>query len=189
MIMIFDRIKREPQYFLPNKKDKQQLSKTLALEINHRKRKTDALIFLCIGTDKITGDCLGPLTGTKLKEKGYPYPVLGTLRHPVHAVNLSSTLTILQQKYTHPYLIVIDAAVGPADKIGCVSLSRSPICPGKGIKRPLPPVGNLSLTGIISEASDNCADDLPYTRLFLVNTLAEFICSAVIGSEKMYFID
>lgn len=183
IFMIFRNMQPEPQYFWPDADSEQRLVQSLTMEIHNRKENAGTLILLCIGTDKITGDCLGPLVGTKLQEHGYPHPVHGTLQHPVHAVNLSSTLTALQQKYPNPYLIVIDAAVGPADKIGCVSLSRSPICPGKGIRRPLPPVGNLSLTGIISEASENCADDLPYTRLFLVNTLAEFICRAVIGSE------
>lgn len=182
--MIFNRTQQESRYFLPNENNVYPLSLSLALEIRRQKKETDALILLCIGTDKITGDCLGPLTGTKLKEKGYPYPVHGTLKHPVHAINLSSTLASLQKKYIHPFLIVIDAAVGPANKIGCVSLSRSPIYPGKGILRPLPPVGNLSLTGIIGEASETCATDLPYTRLFVVNTLADFICRALIESNK-----
>ena len=31
------------------------------------------IIFLCIGTDKMTGDCFGPLVGTKLLKKLEPY--------------------------------------------------------------------------------------------------------------------
>lgn len=185
--MFFKKAQPLPKYFLPGAGISQQqaLAQTLAREIRFRKEKSDALIALCIGTDKITGDCLGPLVGTKLLERGCRYPIHGTLQHPVHAINLSSTLSILQKDYAHPFLLVIDAAVGPAEKIGCISLSCAPISPGKGICRPLPPVGNLSLTGIVGEASEHCAADLPYTRLFVVNTLADFICEAVMTTERL----
>lgn len=47
------------------------------------------LVFLCIGSDRITGDSLGPLIGYQLS----PYcsrifHVYGTLDDPVHALNL-----------------------------------------------------------------------------------------------------
>jgi len=31
--------------------------------------KISNLVFLCIGTDRITGDCFGPIVGAKLKKK------------------------------------------------------------------------------------------------------------------------
>ena len=108
------------------------MAKELAQAINLRKKDDDTLIALCIGTDKITGDCLGPLVGTKLRERGYTHPVCGTLQHPVHAVNLSATLASIRRHYSRPFLLVIDAAVGPADKIGCISFSYSPILSGSG---------------------------------------------------------
>jgi hypothetical protein len=40
------------------------------------------LMFLCIGTDRSTGDSLGPLVGTMLEEAGYPH-VIGTLQYPL----------------------------------------------------------------------------------------------------------
>ena len=177
---------QQPQYFLPDTDNQQTaLANALAQEVRYRKEKYRTLITLCIGTDKITGDCLGPLVGTKLLERGYSYPVHGTLQHPVHAVNLPSALSFVRKTYVRPFLLVIDAAVGPAEKIGCVSLSLSPIYPGKGVRHSLPPVGDLSLTGIVGEASEHCAADLPYIRLFTVNTLADFICEAVLESEKL----
>ena len=41
----------------------------MILEGMQEKRKTE-ILFLCIGTDRSTGDSLGPLIGYKLKEKG-----------------------------------------------------------------------------------------------------------------------
>ena len=56
----------------------------MILEGMQEKRKTE-ILFLCIGTDRSTGDSLGPLIGYKLKEKGMRNArVLGTLEEPVH---------------------------------------------------------------------------------------------------------
>lgn len=50
------------------------------------KKKETEILFLCIGTDRSTGDSLGPLIGYKLREKGMKNArVLGTLEEPVHA--------------------------------------------------------------------------------------------------------
>ena len=52
------------------------------------------VVFLCIGTDRSTGDSLGPLIGHKLREqerrRGFVprAAVFGTLDRPVHAMNL-----------------------------------------------------------------------------------------------------
>ena len=50
------------------------------------------LVFLCIGTDRATGDCLGPLVGSRLKSLSPSTAVYGTLETPVHATNLQETL-------------------------------------------------------------------------------------------------
>lgn len=175
------------QYFFPAKEEGFRFTQSLTKQISFLKKERENLILLCIGTDKITGDCLGPLVGTKLTENYFPLPVYGTLKYPVHAVNLTSILSSLHQKYSHPFFLVIDAAVGPAEKIGYVSLSRTPLYPGKGIHRPLPPVGDISITGIINEASYTSEIELPYTRLYLVNTLADFICKCLLESELAAF--
>ena len=58
----------------------------LLMEELRAKRKSE-IVFLCIGTDRSTGDSLGPLIGYKLKEKGIRNArIMGTLDHPVHAM-------------------------------------------------------------------------------------------------------
>ena len=47
------------------------------------------LVFLCIGSDRITGDSLGPLIGYQLSPYcSRVFHVYGTLDDPVHALNL-----------------------------------------------------------------------------------------------------
>lgn len=60
-----------------------QLSGLIQEEMTRRHKKK--LVFLCIGTDRSTGDSLGPLIGYKLKqERRRGTLVFGTLDRPVH---------------------------------------------------------------------------------------------------------
>ena len=51
---------------------------------------------VCIGTDRSTGDALGPLVGSYLRRWAPQLLVYGTLEEPVHATNLSETLARLK---------------------------------------------------------------------------------------------
>ena len=58
------------------------------------------LVFLCIGSDRITGDSLGPLIGYQLS----PYcsrifHVYGTLDDPVHALNLPDRISYIHSRH------------------------------------------------------------------------------------------
>ena len=173
-------------YFSPVEAEQERFAKILSHYILLHKQNQEELIVLCIGTDKITGDCLGPLVGTGLKEKKFPLPVFGTLQHPVHALNIADTVAGLKKHYRHPFFLAVDAALGAPEKIGTVTLSASPVSPGKGLQRPLEPVGNISITGITGEASDCASLHLPYTRLYLVNRLASFIIDSILRCSVNY---
>ena len=52
------------------------------------------IVFVCIGTDRSTGDSLGPLIGTLLVEKNiHPFHIYGSLENPIHALNLADKLS------------------------------------------------------------------------------------------------
>lgn len=139
-------------------------------------------VFLCIGTDRITGDCLGPLVGEKL-QKYYPdsTSIFGTLEHPVHALNLQYIITKIRLQFADPYIIVTDAALGLPGHIGNITLSTGAILPGEGLHKNLPPIGDLSITGIVNSCHGNADLLLQNTRLHLVNQLADFISSGLIS--------
>ena len=60
---------------------------------NYRK-----VVIICIGTDRSTGDSLGPLIGTFLEEVGLQrFHLYGTLDEPVHAINLEEKLKQIHQ--------------------------------------------------------------------------------------------
>lgn len=173
---------RQTLYFIPEKKNMPAFSNHLKNYIYFLKKEPENLILLCIGTDKITGDCLGPLTGSALQKSGCPLPVYGTLDAPVHAGNLPEMLSKIRSRHRRPFLLVVDAAVGAKEHVGQVTLCAKPLYPGTGVFRPLPPVGNISVTGIVHEASADSEFLLPCTGFYLVDRLAKYIADGIMRS-------
>lgn len=135
-------------------------------------------VILCIGTDRATGDCLGPLVGEQLQKYNHRYNVLGTLSYPVHALNLQKAINLIYNEVRHPFIIAVDAALGGRSHIGYISVSNCPISPGKGVNKKLPAIGDISITGIVNMLSHN-PGHLQSTRLYTVMTLADCIADAL----------
>jgi putative sporulation protein YyaC len=133
------------------------------------------IILLCIGTDRSTGDSLGPLTGTKFRIlNDYPH-IFGTLDDPVHATNLPGTIEQIQQQFASPFIVAIDACLGRMENIGCVTIGRGSLKPGAAVNKDLPPVGDIYMTGIVNVGGFMEHLVLQSTRLNLVMRMADTI--------------
>jgi len=152
------------------------------LQRNLSRQRTTVLI--CIGSDRATGDCLGPIIGYKLSHTNsfakqrhirHQIAVYGTLETPVHAKNLSETLTAIKKEYKNPLIIAIDASLGAKSHIGYVTLSESGLKPGIGVDKELPEVGDISITGIVNLSGVVSQMLLQTTRLHTVMRMADFI--------------
>ena len=137
-------------------------------------------VLLCIGTDRSTGDCLGPLVGTKTMagENGF-FKVYGTLDHPVHASNLKEKLREINTLYANPLIIAVDACLGKLDNVGCITIGDGSLLPGAGVNKDLPPVGQLHITGTVNMGGFMELLVLQNTRLNLVMRLADTIAGGL----------
>ncbi|HHY92098.1 MAG TPA: spore protease YyaC [Firmicutes bacterium] len=138
------------------------------------------LAAVCIGTDRSTGDALGPLTGSRLTELACPgLIVLGTLAEPVHATNLAEALGRLNQYAAAPLVIAVDACLGRLESVGSITLARGALRPGAGVNKNLPAVGDLHITGIVNVGGFMEYMVLQNTRLHLVYRMAQTIASSI----------
>ena len=152
--------------------------------------KYKELIILCIGTDRSTGDSLGPLVGYKLKPSLSRYEnvlVLGTLDEPVHAKNLEQKIKFIESNFTNPYIIAIDACLGRYDRVGCINIKKGPLKPGLGVNKKLPVVGDLSITGVVNISGIMEYMVLQNTRLNLVMNMADIISKGLNITLWQYF--
>ncbi len=138
------------------------------------------VVFACVGTDRSTGDALGPLVGERLRRLGCGEDqVIGTLESPLHALNLDERLGPALDDGSDRLVVAVDAALGPLDRVGGVSLHGRGLRPGQGVGKDLPEVGELSLTATVNvQAGALDVQVLQSTRLWLVQGLAELIGSA-----------
>jgi putative sporulation protein YyaC len=147
------------------------------------------IIVVAIGTDRSTGDSLGPLVGTKLsKYNDRAYVVYGTLENPVHAVNLRDTIKEINQQYQDPFIIAVDACLGRHYNIGMITVANGPVIPGAGVKKDLPPVGHIHITGIVNVSGYMEYIVLQNTRLSLVMNMAELIGDCLHRSITRHYI-
>lgn len=155
-----------------------KLSNELFINLSAPKKE---IVILCIGTDRSTGDSLGPLVGTLLN-KNYRLnylTVYGSLHNPIHAKNLTDVIEDLNKKHKNSFFLAIDASLGRSTSIGHILFGKGPIQPGLALKKDLPHVGDFHITGIVNVAGFMNNFVLQSTRLSIVMSMAESIVKSL----------
>lgn len=144
------------------------------------------IIFICVGSDRSTGDALGPITGSILsKRKRSKFKVFGTLESPIHALNLTKELAKIKKKHPESFIIGVDACLGKVKSIGNINAAVGPLKPGLAMKKQLPEVGQFHLTGIVNSSSSIDFLTIQNTRLQIVIKQAEIISRAISYAEYL----
>lgn len=86
--------------------------------LNKYVEKDREIIFFCIGTDRVIGDCVGPITGSLLKSKYGNKNIYGDLEENLTYENIEDKLNEVNLKHNNPYIIAIDAALSSNEDIG-----------------------------------------------------------------------
>ena len=68
-------------------------------------------VFVCVGTDRIIGDSLGPIVGSLLQDR-IPNKVYGTVEYPVHALNVNEIGKTIKEEHEGTTIVAIDACIG-----------------------------------------------------------------------------
>jgi putative sporulation protein YyaC len=144
---------------------------------------TRPIVLVCVGTDRSTGDSLGPLVGRNLERNPSFLPsVYGTIEQPVHAMNLAETLHEVHRNHPNPFIIGVDACLGQLTSVGCIQVGQGPVKPGAGVNKELPPVGDIHVTGIVNVGGFMEYFVLQNTRLSLVMSMADVISDSFLLS-------
>jgi putative sporulation protein YyaC len=157
------------------------LSSEIIKIINELDAPFKDVIVLCIGTDRSTGDCLGPLVGYKLTSiyNCKDVHIFGTLDLPVHAKNLYPCIEDIYSTFLNPLVIAVDASLGRSENIGKINLFKGPLYPGSGVNKALKSIGDISITGIVNISGYMEYMVLQNTRLSVVMNMADIIAHSL----------
>ncbi|NIK72037.1 spore protease YyaC [Paenibacillus sp. BK720] len=151
--------------------------RTFLAQIAGRHPDRSRVVFLCIGTDRSTGDSFGPLVGTKLEERGWPH-VFGTLKQPCDAKRFAEALE-QSAGLEHAVFIAVDACLGKPSSVGTYIATQGPLTPGQATGARLPAVGDYSIAGVVNAASHKPYMTLQTTSLYTVMQMAETVAELV----------
>lgn len=116
-------------------------------------KKCIEVTFLCVGTDRITGDCFGPLVGSKLtkelKKCNYSnINVYGSLSENLSYENINRVIQNIDKK---TIIIVIDAALSKEENIGKIFVQKSKTILGKGLEKNKIEIGDISIKSVVAK--------------------------------------
>jgi putative sporulation protein YyaC len=161
-----------------------RLNEALFRLIKKINKNYDSIAVICIGSDRLIGDCYGPLTGHMLSNCELPgLHIYGTLQNPVHALSITDTISKIDTENT--LCIAVDCSVGETNHVGFVGVSYEPVKPGSGVGKNLPEVGDISITGIVASSGVSSFINLQNAPLGLIYGIAEKTCKAIEYSYKM----
>ena len=160
--------------------DKRRLSEELKSQICNK-----PTVYMCIGTEKVFSDSLGPRVGTLLNDNLERAAFVYGLRDQnITAENLLYSYSFIKALHPNSKIVVIDAAVGTMEQIGKVQISKGGIAPGAATNKNLPAVGDVGIIGIVAEKGMGDFYSLNSSKDRLVSSVAQFIADAILEATS-----
>lgn len=143
------------------------------------------MVVVCIGTENVVADSLGPRVGSLLNENlSMPLFVYGMQGTNIDAKNLSQAVSVIKRLHPNSPLLVVDAAVGTDCQVGKVQLTTGGIVPGAATNKQLENVGDVSIVGIVSNKDMADFYENSVEKSLLVEKLSQFIATTIVMATK-----
>lgn len=140
------------------------------------------LVFLCIGTNKVIGDCFGPLVGYKLKKffkEEKNIEIIGDIDNILCFQNIYDVIKKIPKD---SFVIAIDAALSNKSNIGKIIVSKESMVIGRSLNKKRIYIGDLSIKGIVSKDLKKPQYNfklLQNTSLGLVMSMADYVAEGI----------
>lgn len=152
--------------------------------LSNRIKNKDNIIFCCIGTDRVIGDCVGPITGSLLKSKINNEFIYGDLQNNLTFDNMNKKINEINSKFKNPFIVAIDAALSDEKNIGKIFVEDSGIAIGKGLHKQNRKVGQISIKVVVGkDYNDNELNFITLQNVSLNNVmyLSKIISDGIIN--------
>lgn len=132
-----------------------QFSNLLKNNSNNNSNNNE-IVFLCIGTNRVIGDSIGPIVGTNLKKKidnNRNIKVFGDLENNICYENIKEYITKLST--CKSLIVVIDSALSNQENIGKVFVQNKGLKYGESLYKNNSIIGNISIKAVVGKNAYN----------------------------------
>lgn len=154
-------------------------------------KKFSHIIILCIGTNKLVGDCIGPMVGEKLNSKlkkqkcNKNIIIYGNMKHTLNFKNARQVIEKIYMFYKKPFIITIDSALGTEKMIKQIVVDKGKIKIGNSLGRSICYNSNINIKGVVGENKNTLKENIqtlkivkPELVIELSNVVANGICKS-----------
>ncbi len=147
-------------------------------------------VYLCLGSDKLVFDCLGPIVGTLLSAtKNFKAYVYGTMACPVTALQVEAAVAFIRRFHFGARITVVDSAVGKKEEVGTIKEFDRGLRPALGIDREMRIVGDRSIMGVVATKDKVKNPSACCVKLGDVYALAEQVVEIILKRENQRLSD
>lgn len=148
---------------------------------------TQHIYVAAIGSNRISGDSLGPFVGTLLDDI-FPdhLTVIGNLQYPLDATTIEKQMTNISLP-KNSFVVAIDSVLGTEETINSIVIQHGKLWPGEGLGNKLPPLGDCSVMGVVVKNDPDLEASLLFSDLHLIYTMATNIAKGVSLAVRQYF--
>ena len=133
---------------------------------------------MCVGSDRVLGDAVGPLVGEYLiAQYQIPTYVYGRLSRCITASNLQAYAQFIEKHHPYNPVIVVDSALGAREDVGKIKVKKQGLTPGSAFHRQFEAMGDYSVVAIVGENTPAGKQAFPYVPLQRVRSLAKRIAA------------
>jgi putative sporulation protein YyaC len=141
-------------------------------------------VVVCIGTENIIGDSLGPCVGALLKERyGLKAYVYGVPEASITAKNIGGYMDFIARVHKESAVIAVDACLGNPEDVGGIRIRRGGVKAGRAAGRNFPAFGDVSVLGVVEQYSRDAIEALlassPDNVFDLTDKIAYMVNSAL----------
>lgn len=120
------------------------------------------IVILCVGTDKLVGDSIGPIVGqklTRLLNKKKNVKIYGNTKKNLNLKNAKQVVEEVSDVYPEPFIITIDATLGPKETIETIRISKGKIKIGEALGHSIEYFSNINIKAIVGEYQKNIKEN------------------------------
>ena len=128
----------------------------------YKNQKFSEVVILCIGTNKLIGDSIGPVVGQKLKEekmKEIVY-IYGDMKETVNFKNAKEIIEDIFKTYKKPFIITIDSALGTKTMVSKIVVNKGIVRLGKSLGRSICYPSHITIKGVVGENKNTYEENI-----------------------------